>query len=69
MPFAAIWKHLEIVILSEVSHTKDKYMTSLIRGILKKMAQRNLFTNLWLLEWGINWEVGIDIYTLLYTHC
>ena len=40
MPVAATWKHLEIVILSEVSHTKDKYMTSLIRGILKKKGTK-----------------------------
>ena len=35
MPFAATWKDLEIVILSEVSQTeKEKYhMPSLIRGI------------------------------------
>ena len=35
MPFAAIWKDLEIIILSEVSQTvKDKYhMISLICGI------------------------------------
>ena len=34
MPFIATWMDLEIVILSEVSQTgKDKYMTSLVRGI------------------------------------
>ena len=35
IPFAATWKDLEIIILSEVSHTeKDKYhMISLICGI------------------------------------
>ena len=35
MPFAATWMELEIIILSEVSHTeKDKYhMLSLICGI------------------------------------
>ena len=36
MPFTATWMDLDIIILSEVSQTeKDKYMTSLIRGILK----------------------------------
>ena len=37
MPFAATWMSLEIIILSEVSHTeKDKYhMISLICGFLK----------------------------------
>ena len=34
MPFAATWKDLEIIILSEVSQTeKDKYMISPICGI------------------------------------
>ena len=33
-PFVATWMDLELVILSEVSQTgKDKYMTSLVRGI------------------------------------
>ena len=36
MPFAATWMDLEVIILSEVSQTeKDKYMISLICGILK----------------------------------
>ena len=43
-------------------------MISVIGGIIKEMTQRNLFANLQLLEWGINREIGIDIYTLLYTH-
>ena len=35
--FAATWMDLEISILSEVSQTeKDKYMISLLCGILKK---------------------------------
>ena len=34
MPFTATWMDLEIIILSEVSHEKDKYhMISLICGI------------------------------------
>ena len=34
MPFVVTWMDLELVILSEVSQTgKDKYMTSLVRGI------------------------------------
>ena len=33
MPFVAMWMHLEIIILSEVSQAeKDKYMKSLICG-------------------------------------
>ena len=34
MPLAATWMDLEIIILSEISHTeKDKHMLSLICGI------------------------------------
>ena len=38
MPFAPTWMDLEIIILSEISHTvKDKHhMISLLYGILKK---------------------------------
>ena len=43
MPFAATWMDLEVVTLSEVSQTqKDKYMLSLICGILKKRVQTYL---------------------------
>ena len=56
------------------------YDTAYMYNLKKKKAQMNLFTkiriesqmektNLWLLErkeeGGINWEVGINIYTLL----
>ena len=71
---------LEIVIISEVSQTKkDKYhMILLIGGIFKERVQMNLFTKqshrcrkqnygYQGVRWGgINWENGIDIYTLLY---
>ena len=41
--FVAMWKDLEIIILSEVSQTqKDKYMILLIVE-LKKTVQMNLF--------------------------
>ena len=47
MAFATTWMHLQITILSEVSHTeKDKYhMISLTCRILK-MIQINLFTKM-----------------------
>ena len=33
MPFVAVWMHLEIIVLSEVSQTeKDQYVKSLICG-------------------------------------
>ena len=71
---------LEIVLLSEVSQTeKDKYMISLICGILKKMYKWSYLQNRNRVidvenrlmvtkgeKGGINWETGIDIYTLLY---
>ena len=64
MPFAAAWRDLEIIMLSEVNQTeKDQYhMRSLICGILKKKKDtkrtysqnRNRLTDLKtkLLFWG-----------------
>ena len=44
VPFAATWMDIEMIILSEVSHTKkDKYMISLICGILKKKCDTSQF--------------------------
>ena len=81
VPSAVTWMDLDIVILSEVSQEeKDKYMTLLMCGI-KKKAQINLFTKQKLSHrcrkqicgiqggndgGGINWEIGVDIYTLIY---
>ena len=78
MSFAATWMDLEIIELSEVIQTeKDKYhMISLICG----MVQMSLFTKQKLshrcrkqtcaYQGGsgrqINWEIEVDIYTLLY---
>ena len=61
---------------------KDKYhMIALLCGILKKNIQMNLFTKQkqshrcrkeiydywgWRQGEGINWETGVDVYTLLY---
>ena len=81
MPFVATWMDLKTVILNEVSQIeKDKYhMVSLIRGIYKKGTNELIYkmevesqmqkTNLWLpggKGGGINWEIEIDTYTLLY---
>ena len=79
MSFAMTWMDLEIVILTEVSQTeKYKYhMILLICGILKngtneliykiEIKSQMLKTNLQLpREKGINWEIGIDAYTLPY---
>ena len=45
MPFVATWMDLDIVILSELSQTEEKYrMISHICGIKKEMIQMSLFT-------------------------
>ena len=44
MPFAAIRVDLEIIILSEISQTKDKYHEIINMQKLRKMIQNNLFT-------------------------
>ena len=81
LPLAATWMDLEGIILSEVSQTeKDKYhMISLICGIKKNGTNALIYkteigspiqkTNLQLPgegRGGINWRIGINIYTLLY---
>ena len=78
MPFAATWLDLEIVVLSEISQAeKDKYCLYVESKI---MVQMNLFTKQkqsyrcrkqtygyqGVAGGRINWEVGIDIYMLLY---
>ena len=81
MPFAATWMDLKIIILSEVSQKeKNKYhVVSLICGIYK-MLQMNLFTKQkqshrqrkqiygyqMVNGGGVDWEFGINRYTLLY---
>ena len=39
-----MWMDLEIVILSEVSQTEEKYLTAFICGIEKEIIQMNLLT-------------------------
>ena len=59
MPFATTWMNLELAILSEVSQAEeDKYMISLICGILKNHTNELVYktqtdpqtskSNLWL---------------------
>ena len=44
LSFAATWTDLEIIKLSEVSQTeKDKYMISLICGILKNNTNESIY--------------------------
>ena len=76
MPFAVTWVDLEIVILSGVSQTgKDKYMISLICGILKNGTNEPIYKTEIVIDVenklmatkgergrGINWEIGIDIH-------
>ena len=74
-----MWMHLEIIIVSEVNQRQISYDIAYMQR-LKKMIQMNLFakqtthrlrnehlitTGKW---WGqgINWEAGIDMFTLLY---
>ena len=81
MPFAATWMDLEIIILSEVKQIeKDKYHDMIYMQNLKTDANELIYRteiesqmqkiNFWLPGGkgggGINWEIGIDIYTLLY---
>ena len=81
MPFAATWMDLEIAILSKVSQTeKDKILHDItFIWNLKKKNRTNLqnrsratdVENKLMIakvarEGVINWEIGIDIYTLLY---
>ena len=81
MPFAATWMDLEVIVLSDVSQKeKDKYhMILLICGISKTLKM-NLLTKQKQTHrcrkqtygyqmgkcGGINQEIGIKIYILLY---
>ena len=78
MPFAATY--LEIIILHEVRRRMTYHVISLMCGIFKKLDNRTYLQNrnrltdfeneLIVTRWerlgsGIDWEVGIDMYTLL----
>ena len=79
MPFAATWMDPETVIWSEISQ-KDKYHIILLICVIQKNGTNELICkaetesqmqkiNLWIPReegrGGMNWEIGIDIYTLL----
>ena len=81
MPFAATWMDLEIIILSKSDRERQSYdiayMKNLKEGYKSTYLQdRNRLADLenklmvtkgerWG-DGGINWEIEIDIYTLLY---
>ena len=81
MPFAATWMDLEIIILSKsVRERQISYDIAYIQN-LKRKIQMNLFTEQkqthrlrertydyqeGKVVGGIDWEFGIDMYTLLY---
>ena len=80
--FVEMWMDLETVIQSEVSQKqKNKYrILTYLCGILKNVTDEPVCkaeiqtqtqrTNIWAprgeRENGINWEIGIDIYTTMY---
>ena len=77
MPFAATWMDMEIIILSEVSQTERQMSCDIayMWNLKKKDTNENIYKTeqthrkqiygerLW---GGIDWEFGIDIYTLLF---
>ena len=81
MPFAVTWMDIEIVILSEVSQTEeDKYHDIAYMWNLKKGYKWTYLQNtnshsgenkLMVTKGekggrgGMNWEIGIDMYTLM----
>ena len=81
MSFAATWMDLEIIILSEISQRKTDIRWYCLYAEFKKkrykwtyLQKRNRLTENELMVpgggeekgGGIDWEVGIDMYTLLY---
>ena len=77
MPFAETWMHLEIIILSEVSQAeKDKYDIAYMQNFKNDLIYKtetdsqtqtmNLHLPGEKAWWGIDWEFGIDMCTMLY---
>ena len=79
LPFSATWMDLEIIILSEVVRVVKYYMISLICGILKNDTNELVYKTETSYrrrkqtygyqrgKEGINWEIRINRYTLIYT--
>ena len=71
MPFAATWMDLEVVTLSEVKSEREKQISYDITYVESKKNLTDLENELMVtrgegLGGGIDWEFGIDMYTLLY---
>ena len=79
MPFAATWMDLEIVILNEISQSKTNiiwyhvyvesekgYKWTYLQNRNRVADVENKLMVTGGKGWGINWKIGIDIYTLLY---
>ena len=75
MPFVATWMDTDITILTEVRQTLYTNMWNLIKNDIKELIHKtetDSKPNLYLPKGkrcggGKNWEVGIGIFTLLYT--
>ena len=79
MPFAATWMDLEIIILSEVTQrktniiwyrlyveSKKRYKWTNLQSIKSHRCRKQTYGYWGGRARGINWEIEIDIYTLLY---
>ena len=77
MPFSVTWMHPEITTISEVSKRKITITGYCLYAESVKMIKMNVFIKQthrlrvqlngyqgWCIGGGIDWEVGIDIYTL-----
>ena len=79
-PLAAIWMHLEIIILREVRKKQTPMRLLICKIFFKKMIQMNLFTkqkqthrlreqtygSQGVKVVGTDLQIGMDMYTLLY---